>query len=371
MVSMKNELEFCNDLKNIELNSGLLNEVKIMDTVFDVLGVLNLESGALSEKELCEFYKNGLLGPFDSPFCKKKLDDMFLPTVKAIKSKEQHTLYGRFSVRDWHLVEPDICQLISEPSVLIKLKQILGDDLILWRSKIFHKRSGDGPIDWHQEWGAFNGEEIGNDKPSLLPFNHLSSGYWNLTVWIAMQDVTLDMGPMQFVKESYKTRYPIEMIPMTDSAFWQDPFLDIHNKHELVTLCNSSLLILDIDSSKFLDGIDINLITFDELKAYIFKKFESLKAAITLDFDINKKHLITLPMKKGQYVIFPERTMHRSISNVSQQDRFGINFRITTSDTLVYPSRLEGDFIDGSNVDISNHKCVLLSGNKLQKNNVY
>ena len=42
-------------------------------------------------------------------------------------------------------------------------------------------------------------------------------------------------------------------------------------------------------------------------------------------------------------------------------DRLGINCRVTTFDTLVYPDRLKGRFLDGSNLDISLHQCALLS----------
>ncbi len=327
--------------------------------------------GALSEEQLIDFKRKGVMGPFDSPLSDDALDDMFVPLVKSVKSLSDHPLYGRYSVRDWHLLQPALVELVKHPEVCVKLQQILGEDLILWRSKVFYKRPGDGPIEWHQEWGAFNGEEIGNDKPSLLPKRNLATGFWNLTIWVAMQDVTLEMGPMQFVKGSYLHRYPIDMIPMTESAFWQDPFLDIEDKQALITRCNDSKLVLDIDSSKFLHEVDTDSASFDELKALITDKFATMKAAITEEFDIDPKDLMTVEMKKGQYLIFPERTMHRSLSNTSGLDRFGINYRVTTSDTLVYPSRLVGDFIDGSNINIKQHQCVLLSGEQLNDDNVY
>jgi non-heme Fe2+,alpha-ketoglutarate-dependent halogenase len=328
-------------------------------------------AGQLSADELSSFKRSGLLGPFDSPFSNDELDNMFDPLIKEINQMNDHPLYGRFSVRDWHLLMPQLSQLVKQPTVLAKLQQILGEDLILWRSKVFHKRAADGPIEWHQEWGAFNGEEIGNDKPSLLPTRNLSTGYWNLTIWVALQDVSMEMGPMQFITGSFTHRYPIDMIPMTDSAFWQDPFIHIETKEDLIERCQHSLLVLDIDSSEFLQDVDVNAMDFEQLKLHIYRQFEKLKAAITEEFDIKPDSLVTLVIKKGQYVIFPERTMHRSLANSSKLDRFGLNFRVTTADTLVYPSRLKGDNIDGSNIDISEHECVLLSGKPLNEANVY
>jgi hypothetical protein len=76
-------------------------------------------------------------------------------------------------------------------------------------------------------------------------------------------------------------------------------------------------------------------------------------------------------MRKGEYVVFFERTMHRSLPNRTAGHRVAINARVTPTDTLVYPSRLQGDFIDGSNLDITDHRCVLLCGQVLDPRNVY
>ena len=69
--------------------------------------------------------------------------------------------------------------------------------------------------------------------------------------------------------------------------------------------------------------------------------------------------------------VFTERTMHGSPANISSRRRLAINGRITRADTIVYPGRLRENFIDGSNLDIRKHRCVLLSGQDHQKNNVY
>ncbi len=327
--------------------------------------------GRLSEAQLAQFKQDGFLGPLDSPFSEAELDQMAAACAQVIDEKPEHPLYGRYSVRDWHLIHPQLSQLISHPDVLVKLRQIMGEDLMLWRSKIFHKRPGDGAIEWHQEWGAFNGEEIGNDKPGLKPKAHRQDKFWNITVWVALQDVTLDMGPLQLIKQSYNTRYPIDMIPMTESAFWADPFLDVHDKQTLIDKCRQSTLVLDIDTSKLLDDTDVDSMTFEALKALVLDFFTQKKAAITLDFDIAEGTLATVPVKKGQYIIFPERTMHRSTANVSDKERLAINFRITNNDTLVYPMRLDNDMIDGSNINIAKHKNILLCGEATESRNVF
>jgi non-heme Fe2+,alpha-ketoglutarate-dependent halogenase len=335
-------------------------------------GDINVEdSDKLTQQQLQQFNQDGFLGPFDSPLNSDMLDDMAKSCSAVINEQPDHPMYGRYSVRDWHLIHPQLTELVSHPNVLSKLNQILGEDLLLWRSKIFHKRPGDGAIEWHQEWGAFNGEEIGNDKPGLLPKESSRDKFWNLTIWVALQDVTMDMGPLQLIKGSYQQRYPIDMIPMTESAFWSDPFLDIDNKQTLISKCRASTLVLDIDTSTLLDDVDVEQLSMAQLKVYILEKFEQFKAAITLEFDVKDTHLATVPVKKGQYIIFPERTMHRSTANTSDNERLAINFRVTNTDTLVYPMRLNEDFVDGSNINIGEHRNILLTGQCLEPRNVY
>ncbi|TFH90305.1 hypothetical protein ELS82_17790 [Vibrio ouci] len=67
-------------------------------------------------------------------------------------------------------------------------------------------------------------------------------------------------------------------------------------------------------------------------------------------------------MKRGEFVVFTERTMHSSLDNTSDRDRLAINLRVTSSDTLIYPRRLEGDVMDGSDLDITDHESLLIGG---------
>ena len=85
----------------------------------------------------------------------------------------------------------------------------------------------------------------------------------------------------------------------------------------------------------------------------------------------NEYEIVCQEVKKGDYWIFSERTMHGSGPNTSNKTRPALNARLTNSDTLIYPGRLKGEYIDGSNLDISKHECVLLSGTNKESRNVY
>lgn len=349
----------------------------------------------LSDIEQQYLLDNGYLAPYTSVWKEDDLDSVRTKLLAHMKNiADKHPLYGRYSTRDWHLVYPEITRLVSHPKILGQLKSVMGENLILWRSVVFYKSPGCGPIGWHQEFGSFSGEDIGNNKVSLIP-THLEgidekqlsqylpdalkiqktesapdqSDFWNMTVWIALTDVDEDMGPLHFISGSHKVRYPIRMEPITKSDFWQSPFANISSKSQLVTACRNSSLILDVDTSKLLDGIELQEFSFSDLKEFIMSKLDEFKGSTTITDEVKGGQVVSFPMRKGNYVIFSERTMHSSSANTSGKERLAINFRVTPSSTLVYPSRLRGDFIDGFNLDVTSHKCILLCGRNLNPNN--
>ena len=77
---------------------------------------------------------------------------------------------------------------------------------------------------------------------------------------------------------------------------------------------------------------------FEEI---ILTELGKIKGSSTIYDGIDEDKIVSLPMKKGEYIIFSEAAMHGSSSNTSDKDRLAINFRITPSSILVFPSRLE------------------------------
>lgn len=324
---------------------------------------------SLSPEELSKFERDGFIGPFDAFLAPSEIAELRAYFEDLMTNCHDHPLYGRFSVRDYHLVNPLVKDMFTCPAIVNRLRSLAGEDLVLWRSKVFYKRAGEGELGWHQDWGYFNGEEIGNDKPSLLPTK--TKHAWDLAVWMALDDITFDNGPLRFTRGSHKKRYPIEMVPMPKSAFFHDPFIGVEDPAVIIELARRSRLVLDVDTSHLFDDVDTSTLTIEGTRKIVQERLSRQKAAITLPFDCDSSEIVTVLPKAGQFVIFTERTMHGSLSNTSARSRIAINCRVTTTDTLIYPGRLRGDFIDGSNVDISRHKCILLSGRDLNGQNVY
>jgi non-heme Fe2+,alpha-ketoglutarate-dependent halogenase len=316
----------------------------------------------LTQDQLDKFVEDGFIGPLNGSIPIDRIDQIANRLQAMIDSRSTHPLYNRFSVRDWHLIDSEILSLFQDPCVLEATKQLLGEDILLWRSKVFDKQPGEGALGWHQEWGAFNGEEIGNDVPGLQPSHSSAQGSWNLTVWFALTDIDDSMGPLRMSPGSQRRRFPISMAPLPESEFWHDPFIGIDNAQCIVDRANSGSLVLDVDTSKVFSNVNTEGLTLDEAKEIVLDALSHQRAATTLEFNSDSTKVINLPMRRGQFVIFTERTMHGSSANTSPRRRLAINCRLAKADTLVYPGRLAGNFIDGSNIDISRHWCVLVSG---------
>ncbi|GAA3171665.1 MULTISPECIES: phytanoyl-CoA dioxygenase family protein [Nonomuraea] len=315
--------------------------------------------------------KNGFAGPFPRFASEETITQLRDFFATLLDDAPQHPLYGRYSVRDWHLVDEKVRAVMSAPELVQTVQEVTGaDSLILWRSKLFEKFPGDGPIDWHQEYGYFDGEEIGGHRPALFPMN--PAGEWDWTVWMALTDVSEDDGVMEFVKGSQRSSYPKRMVKLVESGAYVNPRNRISTKEELLTRAANNSVLLDIDTRNVFRDVDPDKYTLDELFDRLDAFCDDLLAVVTEPFEVKPGDTQTMPMKAGEYVIFSERCMHRSRGSLPDATtRLALNARYTLGDTWVYPQRATGDTYDGSNLDISGHRCVPVAGTRFNPNNVY
>jgi non-heme Fe2+,alpha-ketoglutarate-dependent halogenase len=322
----------------------------------------------LSSAQVNQFWSQGFIGPFPSgltPGAALRLGDRY---EHIVQERTVNPLYGRHAQRDWHLVHDDLEQVLTSDPIILRSTALLGPDLLLWRSKIFHKAPGGNAIEWHQDWGYYDGEEIGNATPSLQPANP-DLGPWDLTIWLALDDITHENGPLQFSAGSHTTRYSWKHVPMTESAFYEDPFQDL-DQAEIINRTRKDRLLLGIDTAGWLDGLDLQQTTRDETVAHLERRFAALPAKYT-EFEPAPGTLRTVTMNAGDFVIFSERTMHRSPANRSHRRRTAVNGRLTKADTLVHPGRLVGNVIDAANLDISHHTNILVAGDATEVSNTW
>jgi non-heme Fe2+,alpha-ketoglutarate-dependent halogenase len=335
----------------------------------------------LTTDQVQAFRRDGFLGPLPAFLPGSELDQICREAMDMNEHQRDQPLYDQFVLRDLHLCMPGMNRLFTHPAVYTAVQALLGEDsLLLWRSFLFPKKAGVGELGWHQEWGYFDGEEIGGSIPALQPSERYKSGEkaglsWDLTVWFALTDVTPEQGPVRFARGSHNTRYPTKLVPMTECEFFHQIAADlfkIDDAQEIVRRTKANRLLLEtVNTSSFFDGVDTASLTAQAAREIVVNRMSKLEAVVTLPFEIAAGDSIEVPMKKGEFVIFYERTMHGSAANNSASDRIGVNCRITAADTLVYPQRLVGSFIDGSGLDISRHWNVPLCGSARHPANIY
>ncbi|MBX2880746.1 MAG: phytanoyl-CoA dioxygenase family protein [Granulosicoccus sp.] len=81
-------------------------------------------------------------------------------------------------------------EFATRPELLNVARQLIGDDIILWGTTIFGKPAHSGKeTPWHQDGGYY-------------PIRPLET----LTIWIPLDDVTEENGPMRFIPGSHRAK---------------------------------------------------------------------------------------------------------------------------------------------------------------------
>jgi non-haem Fe2+, alpha-ketoglutarate-dependent halogenase len=225
----------------------------------------------LSAQQIRSFYEDGFIGPLTAIPEEEMLG---LQEELMAELKRESKAFGFQTVRDRHLDSPAIIDLFSNPAITESLAQLLGPDILIWRSQFFNQEPGAPPIAWHQA-STYMFEDY--KKPVLEPED--LSELFQLTVWIAVDEATVENGCLHFVKGTHdKIR--------TIGVGGKDSFYNL---------------------------------------------------SYTSDFEPVPEDIVAMELRPGQFVIFSERCMHGSPGNKSKDKRrCGLNFRAITPTTRVY-----------------------------------
>jgi non-haem Fe2+, alpha-ketoglutarate-dependent halogenase len=317
------------------------------------------------------FERQGVAGPYERFAAPEAIAELARFFEHMLENQVVHPLYDRYSVRDWHLVSDALLAVLTAPELVEMIQSLTGaDSLILWRSKLFEKYPGEGPIDWHQEYGYFDGEEAGGHRPALFPL--ATDSPWTWTVWLPLTDVSPDDGVMEFVPGSHERRCPTRMVPLTQAGAFIDPRNRIQSREELIERARSNSLIVDVDTRGAFDGVAVEERSLEELFQVLYSWCDRTRAAVTEPFEIPSEGSMITPMAAGEYVVFTQRCMHRSRGSAPNSKlRLAISARYTLGTTWVYPQRLIGDTLDGSGLDVRHHRCVRVAGDSFHDANEY
>ena len=227
----------------------------------------------LDEREIKSFYQNGFLGPFDA----YSMDEIKqLREIAMIAKDTVSETYGWNTPRDRHFEILEMFDMMKKPAVTERLAQLLGPDLLVWRSQFFYKMAGAERIQWHQA-STFMVEDYLD--PALFPAD--LSQLFQITAWVAIDQATLENGCLEFA-------------------------CGTHDK--------------------------IRNIRFGGEEGFYESRF-------TLEFDEDDVRVQQVPAKPGQVILFTERCIHGSPPNKTKTDRLAFNFRVVPTNVAVYTDK--------------------------------
>ena len=227
----------------------------------------------LSEQQLHGFYENGFIGPLDG-FSREEMA-RFHNEMLAVEKTTSET-YGTLTPRDRHFEIPQLWQYMKHPAITERLAQLLGPDLLVWRTQLFFKGPHSPAIQWHQA-STFMVEDYLD--PAIFPPDR--NEMFQLTVWVAVDESTTENGCLEFIPGSHS---------------------------------------------------HIRSIKFGGEKGFYNAQF-------SLEFDEEKQPKVQVPCKPGQFVIFTERCIHGSQPNQTDKHRLAFNLRVMPTNVPAYTNK--------------------------------
>lgn len=266
----------------------------------------------LSEKDIQFFYDNCYLGPFDliSTEEAEEMRDYLVNSVfnvppktlkyefqedngladelfpehensRKLTEEQKQKILAQMGRTNRHLEDSQLLNLFQRPEIVERCAQLLGEDLILWRSDCFEVPPHAKGTPWHQAstWFFHNFRE-----PAAVPLDE--EDLFQVTCWIALTDANKEKGCVALFPGSHKEIYPVKVDRKVN---------DTNAKHR-----------------------------------YIIGE---------LDYPVEEKSPQLIEVKAGQFFLFCERAVHGSIPNQTDSSRWGINCRIAKTSTSFFTNK--------------------------------
>ena len=143
--------------------------------------------GSLSDDLVAAYWRDGFLFPLDA-LRPDEAGALRLAVERTLARAGEVGDVSRYTFGAPHLVIREVAELAADPRLLDAVESVLGPDIMLWDAGFFIKepRTTDF-VSWHQDlryWG-------------------LSDEAHELTVWVAVGDVTPENGAMRFIPGSH------------------------------------------------------------------------------------------------------------------------------------------------------------------------
>jgi non-heme Fe2+,alpha-ketoglutarate-dependent halogenase len=270
---------------------------------------------ALTDEQVTFFQENGFVGPFDlypADDAPTMWNQAKIEMVLSANKPHNSTVINY----DRHLDCDTLSAHVTQPAIVHKLRSLMGDDIICWKSNIFKKDPGEGGTGFHQVETFVVGETTTSGAPSLAYTEAPTHVSQELTVWTAFSPSDKAHGCLRFIPGSHKRWY--------------------------------------YDESKAL--------TFDpESKTHDFFGYDYAEIKLDADWDPEDAGPVDMEMEAGQFVIFVAKCIHGSQPNTSAEPRLGYASR------YVHPSVKVFDNVEklnefGDEINLAYHGCVQVSG---------
>lgn len=279
---------------------------------------------ALTKEQVEQFRRDGFIGPLDL-YDSDEIKALYMNKLRAEMFDRSKAVYelehtSRLAGYDRHLDSDFFSQHVMRREIVDKLEQILGPDVICWRSEMFPKYPGDEGTDWHQA------DNFGHASGSAqIQWPNGSEFGGAVTVWTAITDVTEETAALRFIPGTHEEMFYDESKEMRYSP-------ENENKLEKGGMKRGFF------------GYDYRNLQKDP------------------DWVPDESAAVSMIMKAGQFVVFWSTLMHSSFPNTTKnKTRLGFTARYLPTSVKVYPNTNTLDEY-GTVLSLDKFGCVLVAG---------
>lgn len=282
----------------------------------------------LSDKELAQFHEQGYFGPFEV-YPEAEMNQIW-KTVRRQLFDRSHAAYPitdaisastNIANYDRHLDLSLLSKHICRPEITHRVRSILGDDMLCWRTEFFPKYKGDEGTDWHQADTFANA----SGRPQIIwPENSEFGG--TITVWTAFTPAMEKTACLRFIPGTHKNMYYDETKGM---------------KYRPKENTNVEK-----------DGVRRGFFGYDYRELQIDPNWKP-----------DESKAVSMEMRPGQAIIFWSTLMHASYPHAGETDdmRMGFASRYVPTRVQIYP---DTEWVEeyGGAIPLDKYGAVLVSG---------
>lgn len=269
----------------------------------------------LTPEQVQSFADNGFIGPFDL-YTEEEAPLVWNQAMIEMVTSKNKPHESTVINYDRHLDCNALSRHIAHPTIVHKLRSLMGEDIMCWKTNIFEKQPGEQGTGWHQveAFTVFESEDVA--YPSLRYTEESSQVTQELTVWTAFSPASRTHGCLRFIPGSHKQWYYDETRPMGRNV---------------------------------------------ESKSHDFFGYDYSELKLDQDWDPDAGEVVEMEMRPGQFVVFLAKCIHGSLPNVSDVKRLGFASRYVSPSVRVY-EHIDSLSGFGDSISLDYHGSVLVSG---------